>query len=267
MGGIVLKSKLTASDAAKRLSVVLITLNEEHNLKSLLPDIPAGAEIIIVDSGSTDATKVLAESFQAKFNHRDFDNYSSQKNYAMALATRPWTLCLDADERPDEILWHSILDAAGLETIDAYDLKRRLVFLGKHMTFGRTVDHLVRLFRTGSASYSNTIHERLNLAEGSRRGTLNGVLWHHSYRSLTDYFARFNRYTSLMSEARYKKGISDPLAIILAIRLPLDFLVRYFIRLGFLDGWHGFLWAVLGSFYGFVKYAKVKELFAESSRQ
>ena len=63
-----------------------------------------------------------------------------------------------------------------------------------------------------------------------------------------------------MAETRHKKGITAPRGVILALRIPLDFFGRYVVRLGFLDGWHGFLWAALGSFYGFVKYAKLKEL-------
>ena len=264
MGGIVLQSKLTTPDVAKNLSVVIITLNEERNLKGLLPDIPKGAEVIIVDSGSTDGTKAVAEAAGAKFSIRGFDNYSTQKNHAMTLATRSWTLCLDADERPDDLLWQSILEAIASGSSDAYEVTRRLVFLGKPMGFGRTTDHLLRLFKTGKATYSKDIHESLSLAQSSRSGGVTGVLWHHSYRDLTDYFARFNRYTSLMAEARLGKGVTSPPAVILALRIPLDFFGRYVVRLGFLDGWHGFLWAALGSFYGFVKYAKLKELSSQS---
>jgi glycosyltransferase involved in cell wall biosynthesis len=261
MGRSVFKSSLISTFHAGELSVVVITLNEESNLPGLLRDIPKGAEIIIVDSASIDRTVAIAQSFGASVSTRAFDNYASQKNHAIALATRPWVLCLDADERPDAELWRSIEEALSAKDSGerAYSLSRRLVFLGRRMRFGRTKDQLVRLFKASSAVYTNEIHESLRVRDGVAITALGGTLWHHSYENLDDYFARFNRYTSLMAANRLKRKVKSPPALLLAARLPVDFGARYILRLGFLDGWQGFLWALFGSFYGFVKYAKLRE--------
>lgn len=268
MGGIVLKSELTAESSAKELSIVIITLNEERNLASLLPDIPKEAEIVIVDSGSSDGTVALAKSFGARVEIRSFDHYSGQKNHALSLATRRWTLCLDADERPDLKLWEEILAVVSgpRKSGAAYSFSRRLVFLGTPLRYGRSKDHVTRLFETNTARYKNEIHEELIHAAGARAIRLGGVLWHWSYVSLDDYFARFNRYTTMMARSRFNAGKRSPNSLILALRIPGDFVSRYILKLGFLDGWHGFLWALFGSFYGFVKYAKLIELHRENAK-
>lgn len=267
MGGIVLKSRLTAERSAHDLSVVIITLNEEINLTRLLPEIPKGAEIILVDSGSSDNTVALAKSWGARVEVRPFDNYSAQKNYALSLATRPWTLSLDADERPDQTLWAEILEI--LRGVDMggeiFALQRRLVFLGTKLFYGRSRDYVTRLFKTKTAHYENEIHEELKYSSHlGRPKVLKGTLWHWSYRDLDDYFTRFNRYTNMMAKSRFDQRKPEPSSVVLVLRLPVDFAVRYIFKLGFLDGWHGFLWALLGSIYGFVKYVKLKELYRES---
>ena len=262
MGGIIHQSGLSTQAAS--LSVVLITLNEEENLSALLPDIPKGAEIIVLDSGSQDKTKNLALSHGAHFELRTFDHYANQRNHALSLATRPWTLVLDADERPDPLLWSEILAAVTDKPSKAYRLCRRLVFASRKMRFGRTKDRAARLFPTGSAYYNHEIHESVVFKSPLSQADLRGVLWHFSYKNLSDYFLKFNRYTTLVAQARITGHAALPSKQLLALRLPVDFFMRYIIRGGFLDGWQGFLWAVLGSFYGFVKYAKALEMKAQA---
>lgn len=262
MGGIVHKSGLTTDGIFADLSIVIITLNEERNLPSLLATAPRLAELIVLDSGSTDKTTSIAKEFGARIELRTFDNYASQKNYAMSLSTRRWTLLLDADEVPDYDLWQSISQVVNEPVSQnvAFELNRRLVFLGRKMRFGRTRDKVVRLFKSHSAAYQNEIHEKLIVAPDVTVKCLGGVLWHQSYHDLEDYFSKFNRYTSIMATTRWRDAKVTPSVLIIAARLPVDFLIRYVVKLGFLDGWPGFLWASLSSFYSFVKYAKLKEI-------
>jgi len=262
MGGIVLKSGINPDPAFADLSVVIITLNEAVSLPALLASIPKLAEIVILDSHSSDETREIASSNGCRVETRVFDHYAGQKNYAMSLASRPWTLCLDADELPDDDLWTGIGEVLrkNLNARVAYALPRRLVFLGKKMRFGRSQDQVVRLFRSHTASYQNEIHETLVLSEDTKTQKINGTLWHNSYRDLEDYFSKFNRYTTLMALSRWKENKASPSPLIMAVRLPTDFVLRYFLKLGFLDGWRGFLWAALSSFYSLVKYAKLKEM-------
>jgi len=258
MGGIVQQLN-NLSLTAEHLSVVIIALNEEQNLSALLPAMPKGAEIILVDSHSSDKTAEVARSFGAKVINHPFTGFASQKNFAASQATRAWTLMLDADERPDDELWRSIINITTTNQNIAANLPRKLVFNGRKMKFGRTHDFVLRLFKTGSFEYQKEIHEVPISKTGAQQINLSGILWHYSYKNLDDYFAKFNRYTSLMAEDRLQRGARLPMKAELALRLPIDFMSRYFFRLGFLDGYEGFVWAALGSFYGFIKYVKALE--------
>jgi len=262
MGGIIHKSRLDRESAFAGLSMVIITLNEARNLPRLLAAAPKLAELVVLDSGSTDQTIEIAKSYNARVEARAFDNYASQKNYAMSLVTKPWTLCLDADELPDEMLWQAIAAAIGEDSsiVRAFVARRRLVFLGRKMRFGRTQDSVVRLFKSHSASYQNEIHETLVVDPKTKMVKLPGTLWHYSYHDLDDYFSKFNRYTSLMATTKWRASKTSPNTMIMAVRLPIDFTIRYFFKLGFIDGWPGFLWAALASFYSLIKYAKLKEI-------
>lgn len=262
MGGLLYKPGLISESAFADLSLVIITLDEAENLPELLGRVPNNVEIIILDSGSQDETPQIAAAFGARFEHRAFDNFASQKNFAMSLATRRWTLCLDADEVPDDNLWRSIATSISSQSAErtAFKMRRRLVFMGRQMKFGRTRDSVVRLFGSHTASYKNEIHETLTLSKDKIVRTLDGTLWHYSYKNLDDYFAKFNRYTSMMAASRWRQNKAQPNLIVMAVRLPADFIIRYVFKLGFLDGWPGYLWASLSSFYSLIKYAKLKEL-------
>jgi len=225
-------------------------------------------ELIVLDSGSKDETCQIANRYGAKVEYREFDNFSSQKNYAMSLASRRWTLFLDADEVPDNTLWESIGAAISspLGINRVYTMKRRLIFLGKPMRFGRTQDLVTRLFPSHTSAYQNEIHETLVIPSDVTVSSLDGILWHKSYKDLDDYFSKFNRYTSLMASTRWQNRKTRPSAMFMAFRLPADFFIRYFFKLGIFDGWHGFLWASLSSFYSLVKYAKLKEISEKMSK-
>jgi glycosyltransferase involved in cell wall biosynthesis len=243
------------------LSVVVITLNEERRLRACLKSLPQGAEVVVLDSGSTDGTARIAAECGARVEARTFTNHAEQKNHALSLATRPWVFSLDADEVLDEGLRRSLVEAVGRQGgPSAFRVRRRLVFLGRRMRFGKTADRPVRLFRKGSGRFESDIHERFVLADGGPMGCLEGELEHFSYEDLSDYFARFNSYTSLIAKNHRRNGRRRPLVAALALRPWGEFVGRYFLRLGFLDGYAGYVYALLSSFYTFVKYAKLREL-------
>lgn len=243
------------------LSVVIITCNEEGNLGRCLESLPAGCEIIVLDSGSTDRTEAIAREHGAVFSLRPFEDYSSQKNAAIDLATRHWVLSLDADEELDSKLRTAILDVAGEASGHhiAFPVKRRLVFQGKLMRFGKTSDAPLRLFRRDKTRFVEPIHERLDVPRAATGPTLAGTLLHHSYASLTDYFSRFNQYTSRIAENHFKKEAPAPSFLIHACRPFIEFLNRYVLRLGFLDGRPGYSYALFSSLYAYVKYDKLIE--------
>lgn len=248
------------------LSVVMITLNEEERLEACLKSLPHSCEIIILDSRSTDRTVEIAEAAGARVFQREFDDYASQKNAAIDMATGRWVLSLDADEILTPGLAHEIMKICENPSPSflAYRIERRLVFSGRRLRFGKSRDYPVRLFLNGSARFHNEIHEQLVVA--GRVGRLYMPMDHHSYRNLNDYFRRFNEYTSRIAESRMRKRERCSLGLLFLLRPWLEFISRYFLRLGFLDGYPGYCYALVSSLYAFVKYAKLLELYEKEKR-
>lgn len=230
-----------------------------------LRSLPPGCEIIVLDSNSTDRTEQIALQHGAAFHKRVFTDYADQKNAAVALAKRSWILSIDADEELDGALRDAICGVVtgtntGGHAPHAYYLPRRLVFMDQVMRFGKTSDWPLRLVRRGAGKFEGTVHEQIKLPAGARIERLNrGALMHHSYENLTDYFSKFNRYTSQVAARNSSSGRAVPF-VSLALRPWGEFVGRYFLRLGFLDGYPGYCYALLSSFYTFVKHAKLREL-------
>ena len=249
------------------LSLVIIAFNEADNLPRLLASVPAGVEVIVLDSHSSDGTQKIVTDFGAKLYQRAFDNHAAQKNAAISYATKEWLLSLDADELPSPGLWDEVLRFIDVHPGKdvALKLRRHLVFLGKDMRFGKTIDAPLRLWPRTKGTFEGTIHEEIVLASGVGVQTSEATLKHYSYRDLSDYFSRFNRYTSRVAQKHLDDGSPCPHPLVIAVRFPFEFMTRYFVRLGFLDGYPGFVYALLSSVYAFVKYAKYIELKAKKA--
>ncbi len=242
------------------LSVAIIAYNEELNLARCLNSLPKGVELLVLDSHSTDKTADIARSFGARVEQRVFTNFAEQKNAVLALATRPWVLAIDADEELSPELRSRITNVVKTEvSVPGFYLTRRLVFMGRRMRYGKTQDQPLRLFKRELAHYEGSIHEEIKLQTGSPEQLSSGVLWHYSYRDLSDYFQRFNRYTSAIAERHAREG--KRVGIWGHVFRPwFEFISRYFLRLGFLDGYPGYTYALISSLYAYVKYAKLREL-------
>ena len=130
------------------LSIVIITYNEQENLPRLLSSIDLNHELIVVDSKSEDTTVKIAKSYGARVFTRDFDNFGSQKNFAISKATKDWVLVLDADEQLSDHLnksIHNFLNSNTSNKFNAYSLSRKLVFMDRKMNYGKTSDNPIRL--------------------------------------------------------------------------------------------------------------------------
>jgi glycosyltransferase involved in cell wall biosynthesis len=241
------------------LSVVIIAFNEEEQLPRCLKSLPPGAEIIVLDSMSTDRTAAIAESMGASVYQRPFTNFADQKNAALVYGTRKWVLAVDADEELSPRLAQALPSLIHRSDVSAYRLDRRLVFMGRLMRFGKTRDRPLRLFLRGSGQYKGSIHEEYVPREGKTVFLRGHLLWHYSYKNLSDYFQRFNRYTSAIAEQHAQKG-KLPSFTGHILRPWVDFFVRYVLRLGFLDGYPGYTYALISSLYAYIKYAKLLEI-------
>jgi glycosyltransferase involved in cell wall biosynthesis len=244
---------------SESLSAVLIAHNAETVLPPCLESLRFADEIVVVDSGSTDATLDIARRFNAKITHQDWLGYGRQKQFAVAQAAHDWVLCVDTDERVSEQLRESIRRELQAPRFHAYEMPRRNRFLGRWLKHGEGYpDWSLRLFDRRHANWSDdAIHEKV-VADGPV-GRLDGDLLHESEQGLTDYLAKQERYTTLQAEALHARGKRASVARML-LSPPLRFIKFYFLRLGFLDGVPGLMHILIGCRNSFTKYAKLREL-------
>ncbi|MCQ4142690.1 glycosyltransferase family 2 protein [Chryseobacterium sp. EO14] len=244
------------------LSLAIITFNEQYNIIKLLDSIADIAnEIIIVDSYSTDNTKLVCKRYpNVKFFERKFSGYGEQKNYALSLCNSEWVLFLDADEIPDNDLKGSILNVilSNNSSFNVYKLKLDN-YLGNHLLrFGGWGNvYRERFFRRKFAKFSDDIvHEFL--ITNQKVGTLSGKINHYTYKNIHHHILKINTYSEMMVEKMIENGkSSSKIKIILA---PMyEFVKVYFFKLGFLDGFLGFYVAKTISYYTFLKYTKLYE--------
>jgi len=239
------------------LSVILITKNEEANLKDCLESISFANEIIVVDSQSSDKTVEIAQSFGAKVeNTSDWPGFGPQKNRALNLATQEWVLSIDADERVTTELKNEILEIInGPSGVDCYAIPRLSWYCGKFMKHsGWYPDYVERLFKRGSAKFSDhLVHERL-LPTGPVK-KLNAHFLHYSFKNFSQVLQKIDSYSSASAEQAVKKGKQS--SVLKAVGHGLwAFFRTYFLRLGFLDGQQGLALAISnaeGTYYRYIK--------------
>ena len=237
------------------LSACIITCNESDRIEACVRSVAFCDEVIVVDSHSTDDTRERAAALGAKVITRDWPGYRSQKQFAVDAASHDWVLCVDADERVSDALrveiegWRerAFGDRAG------WSVPRITDYFGKFLRHGNAYpDRLIRLFdRRRGGWVGQEIHENTRV-EG-RIGRLQGHLEHYSYRSLADHHHRMQRYAELMAQALHAGGKRCGLGKVL-FNPPWRFFRGYVLRLGFLDGWRGLVFALVESNYVRRKY-------------
>jgi glycosyltransferase involved in cell wall biosynthesis len=242
------------------LSVVIITLNEEANLPRTLASVAWADEIVVLDSGSTDRTREIAESFHAKVFVEPWKGFAGQKNSALAKATGDWILSLDADEELEPALAEEIRDTlAGNPTEAGFWIPRKNFFLGRWIRHGGFYpDPKLRLFRRGIGAFEDRlVHEDIRVQGAT--GKLRHPLLHHAYPSLDSYLEHMNRYSSLGAQMAAAKKASGFSFIDIVIRPRLTLFYNYILRAGFLDGREGLLLHLYHANYVSWKYAKAWE--------
>jgi glycosyltransferase involved in cell wall biosynthesis len=237
------------------LSACIITFNEAQRIEACLRSLSFCDEIVVVDSHSQDQTRALAAALGARVIERDWPGYRSQKQFAVDAAQHDWVLCLDADERVSAELRTEITAqrAAGFADHAGYSLSRVTEYFGRFLRHGNAYpDRLVRLFDRRCGGWQGLeIHENTRVA--GRIGRLRGELTHYPYRSLGDHLARMQRYADLMAQALHQRGKRCGLARVL-LNPWWRFVRGYLLRLGFLDGWRGLVFALIESSYVRRKY-------------
>ena len=247
------------------LSVIIITLNEADNIAECLQSVAFADEIIVVDSGSTDGTREIAEAAGAKvFLTDDWPGFGPQKNRALAHAGCDWVLSIDADERVTPELAAEIQaivhENAHLDTdlskAKAYRIARLSYFGGRWIRHsGWWPDHVLRLFKRGTARFKDVaVHE--SVITDQPVATLKQHFLHYPYASLEHYIAKINHYSSEAAAMMHARGKRTSVWGA-AGHASWTFIRIYVLRKGFLDGRQGFILAAMGAAGSFFRYTKL----------
>lgn len=255
-----LRNKISGS----AVSAVIIALDEEDNIKKAIKTVEWADEIIVVDSGSKDKTVEYAKKAGAVVYKREWKGYIDQKNWANSKAGGEWILSIDADERVTPDLKSEIIKVikSGTE-LNGFYIPRRAVFLGRKIKHCHWYpDYQLRLFRKKKALWKGgLVHERIEVK--GTAGKLKNDLIHYTYKNIDDQTAKLNKYSSLWAMDAFKKGKRTGILAI-AIFPAATFLNVYFLRLGFLDGYPGFVIAKSLAYYSLQKKMKLYQLYREA---
>lgn len=248
-----------------RLSVNIITLNEQENIKNCLDSVKDIAyEIVIVDSGSSDKTIDIARNYTEKIFYRKFDDYSSQRNFALERSVGDWVFSIDADEEITKELAEEIKLAIKDSRYNGFYIPRKNILLGKIVNHTRwSPDKHIWLWRKGYGKWVGEIHEEV--AVKGVVGQLRNYKIHHSYSTITEFFAMTNVYTSKIASQEYKKGSRFSFYKLL-IAFPRSFIGRYFVKKGYLDGWRGFILSYMMGIYRLITVIKLWEISQKKSQ-
>jgi len=250
---------------AVKITACIITRDEEDRLGDCLASLAGVDEIVVVDSGSTDATRAVAEAAGARVVERDWPGHVAQKNRAVEMATHDWVLCLDADERLSPELDAAIraVKRDGPGAVRGYHLNRHTEYLGRWINHGGWYPQWrLRLFDRRAGGWTGVDpHDRVEVSGSTAR--LSGDLRHHTYRDLSDHVRTINSFTSIA--ARERRSAGRRFSPVMMIVGPLWRISRtYVLRLGFLDGRPGLVLGDMAGYYVFLKHAKLLELEREA---
>ena len=240
-----------------KITAIIPTFNEEIHIEEAIKSVSFADEIIVIDSYSTDKTVELAKKHNVCLIQRVFDDFSSQKNHAIDQAKNDWIYILDADERVTDGLRKEILEAVKdpKEFIGFY-VYRTFYFIGRKIKYsGWQRDKVVRLFLKEFCRYDGKlVHE--NIKFNGKLGFLKTKLEHYSYRGFDHYISKLNQYAWLQAKQLNSKGKRVTLYHVF-IKPPARFAIHYFVRLGFLDGFPGFVIAATQSYAVLTRYIKL----------
>ncbi|AOA57463.1 lipopolysaccharide biosynthesis protein [Acinetobacter larvae] len=240
-------------------SVYIVTLNCAAWLQKTLESVQDFAEVIILDSGSTDQTYAIAAAFKnVRISHQDWQGYAAQKSLALAQCQQDWVLNLDGDEVLSTELKLEIMQTIAENKIDALITPINDVFLGVANSKHTKKHAKTRFFRKAKGHYdlANQVHEQVIVDGISQRAQ--GDIFHHGESSIFIKVQKNNQYSELKAQEKFEKGKQASILKLMLV-MPLTFFKSYFIRRSCLNGWRGFVNSMVNAFYAFLKEAKLFE--------
>jgi glycosyltransferase involved in cell wall biosynthesis len=251
------------------ISAVIITRNESHIIGTTLQALQGIAdEIVIVDSGSTDATLDVCRHYNALILETGWEGYGPNKNKGIRAAKHDWILNLDADEVIDEELRRSISSLNLQDPHDVFEMRYQNYFLNKRIRFGEWGhDKHIRMFNRTHVQWNEAaVHEMLEMDPGAKIILLKGHILHHTVHSLAEYEQKTVAYAKLNAQKYFEQGKKWQW-FRQYLSPGVSFLHNYLFRLGFLDGREGLLIARTTARYTFLKYAFLGEMYSQKNQQ
>ncbi len=231
-----------------RLSVVIISKNEEKFIEDAVRSALFADEVLVLDSGSIDATCAMAKNLGARVEHQDWLGFGPQKNKAVTLAKNDWVFVLDSDERITSDLQTEILQTLKTPNVAGYYVARLNNFFGKNIRYcGLYPDYSVRLFNRNKGQFNNvTVHESVQIEGNVNR--LKNHMMHLAFDTVAEFSDKQKKYAVLSQKKK---------SLLKAFVSPIwTFIKIYLLRLGVLEGWRGFVIAKVYAQYTFWKYIK-----------
>lgn len=240
------------------ISVFIITKNEQRHLTKTLESIKTVDEVIIVDSGSTDNTLMIAEQYGAKVFHKAWEGYAIQKQYAMSLCKNEWVLSLDGDEAVNPKLLHALQLTMENDSADCVRMWRNDIFIGKSLSRLSKKPNNHRFYRKSKASFDSTkqVHESATVL--GEEVFINETFDHYGYSNIEAITAKNNKYSTLKADEKFAKNKSFSTVKLLFI-FPFTFLKEYFLQRKIFSGKRGFILSIMEAYYSFIKEAKLYE--------
>lgn len=240
------------------ITVIILTKNEEKNIKECLRSIKWCDEIIVLDDESVDKTVLLAERMGAKVHVRPLNgDFSKQRNFGLEKAKGEWVLFVDADERVAEPLWFEIMQHtnSSISSANGFYIKRRDIMWGRALNYGETgSSKFVRLGRRGLGLWKGAVHEEWKIK--GEKAVLSKELTHYPHKNIKSFLREINFYTNLRAEELYRKNIK-PNYLTILFYPTAKFLRNYFVKQGFRDGTAGLINAMMMSFHSFLVRSKL----------
>lgn len=242
------------------ISVVILTKNEEQNIKKCLESVRWCDEIILLDDNSSDRTVEIARKFNAKIYNNNLNNdFSAQRNFALSKARNDWVLFIDADEVVSDALAYEISNAIGLKdgnlrNFNGFYIRRTDYMWGKKLKYGEASIKLLRLGRREYGIWKGKAHEKWDIK--APIGSLINPILHSPHRNVEEFLKEINFYTDIRAKELREKNVKVFFWTILLYPLG-KFVANYVFKRGFMDGVHGLVFAIIMSFHSFLVRGKL----------